>query len=335
MDSIVRADNEWRFDPVDGAFTVVALNRRWLPPPPRQRSADERALGQELPCPFCASADTLSTPDDPFRGRLLDHVERGAVSWVAIPSPTPLAFVEAEVPPATPYTPGPALGAHELLVPLGAPHHAQTLADLSATELSGLITLFARRALDLREDRRLQSVSLALLPASCTRLEHLHAAVLARPFPGYAAREAALCAVCQDIRAADATGRVLHRDADYVAYVPYAPRHTVHIRIAASHHGGASSLGPLEHLESADAADSLGAVVMEITNQVQGFHRGLPLALTLNALPLGREQAGAHLLFELTCPVDADAELAASLRTRIVTFLPEALANLLRTSTAG
>lgn len=328
--SIVRADNEWRFDPVDGAWTVLALNRRTIPPFALSRPPAEAALHEERDCPFCELAQPGPGHHEAFRGRVLDHIERGTWRLVAAPSPTPLCFVENEPPPATPFVPGGALGAHEVLVPLGELGHDATLATLGVDGLSGLFTLLARRALDLREDRRLQSLSLSVLPRPLGRLDHLHATLLATPFPGREAKDASLCPLCEDLKAAHVSGRVLAESEGFTAYVPYAPRGTLHVRIAASSHGGVATFAALERLETAAAANGLARVTERVASALSRVAPGAPLTLSLPALPLGEGHEGAHVLLEITCPVEADAPLAAGLGVRVITLAPEELTGMLR-----
>ena len=329
--SIVRAENEWRFDPVDGAWTVLALNRRTVPPFVVTRESSEASLYEASACPFCtqgAAHDERS--GDAFGARVLDRVERGAQCVVALPSPTPLCFVEHEPPPVAPFVAGGALGAHEVLVPLGELNHGATLATLGEGALSGLFTLLARRSLDLREDRRLQSLSLSLLPRPLGRLDHLHASLLATPFPGREAKDPSLCPLCQDLKAAHAAGRVLIEGDGYTAYIPYAPRRTLHVRIAASAHGGIATFAALERLETAAAANDLARVVDQVANALAELAPSAPLILSLLALPISEDHPGAHVLFELTCPFEVDTPLSLGLGVRVVPFLPEELASILR-----
>lgn len=330
LTSIVRADNEWRFDPVDRAWTVLALNRRTLPPPALVPSATEAALLAASTCPFCHPEPASSRGHGPAFGRSLDRVERGPWTLVALPSPTPLGFVEDGPPPTAPFVAEGALGAHELLVPLGERAHGATLDTLGKEGLSGLFTLFARRALDLREDRRLQSLALVFLPAPMGRLAHPHAALFATPFAGPEAKDAALCPLCEDLKAAHASGRVLLEEDGYTAFVPYAPRRTLHVRVAASRHGGVTTFAALERLETAAAANALATGVERVAKALARLMPKAPLSLSLPALSLARENAGAHALLELTCPLEVDTPLADALGVRVSTFPPEELAAALR-----
>lgn len=322
--SIVRADNAWRFDPVDGAWTLVALNRRTLPPLVVRRPEAEEALLAQLGCAFCGPLET----------RALDRLHRGPFEVVALPSPTPLCFVEHQPPEATPFAMNGALGAHELLVPVGEKAHGASLTGLGESGLSAMLTLLARRASDLRRDVRLLRLSLSFLPAPLARLPHTHAALLAAPFTARHAAERAVCPLCQDLEAARATGRVLVESSGFVAFVPHAPKTTLHVRVAATEHLGVSSFAPLERLETAAAAGALARVVLQVALALEALVPGAGVAFAMPALPLSEEARGAHALFELFVPEGADDALARAHGTRITTLPPEELAGMLRARVA-
>lgn len=341
--SILRADNEWRFDPVDEAWTLLALNRRALPPLAPGRDAAEADLRRASDCPFCgvpgaeAAMPAASSPTDallreaPFGGRALDQLERDGQRWVTIPSPTPLCFVEHEAPPAAPFTATGALGAHELLLPLGSAWHDAHLASLPPAVAGGILTLLSRRAADLREDARLQSIALSWLPSAMGRLPHHHAVLLAKPFPGRQAQSAALCPLCEDLKSAQANGRVLWEHDGFVAYAPFAPRHNLHVRVVAAQHGGVGTFAALERLEDAHAADGLAEGLVQVARGFSRWAHGAGVALSMPALPLSLEAVGAHVYFEVVVPFDADQALGESLDARIVTLPAEAwLADLRR-----
>lgn len=332
--SILRADNEWRFDPVDEAWSLLALNRRALPPFAPTRDAGEESLRGASECAFCGvppAPDAVAPLEDPrdllrqppYGGRALDQLQRDDQRWVTIPSPTPLCFVEHEAPPATPFTSTGALGAHELLVPLGSHCHDAHLGTLSPAIAGGILTLLSRRASDLREDARLQSVSLSWLPSASGRLPHHHAALLAKPFPGKQSRSAALCPLCEDLKSAQANGRVLWEHDGFVAYAPFAPRHNLHVRIAAAQHGGVGTFAALERLEDAHVADGLAEGLVQVARGFSRWAHGGGIALAMPSLPLSREAAGAHVYFEVFAPFDTDQALGESLGARIVTLPPD------------
>lgn len=343
--TIIRADNEWRYDPVDGAWSLVARNRRTLPPLTVRRTSEEEALRHGAPCPFCdlpalpkatpeagsrKQSDTESTDTEevvpaPYVHRALDQLDRGAWQMVAIPSPTPLCFVEHQAPPQSPFVSEGALGAHELLLPLGPKAHHMTLPRWDDDGISGLFTLLSRRCADLREDQRLQSITMSCLPPAWSRLGHFHASILATPFPGRASQNESLCPVCEDVKAAQATGRVLTENEDYIAYIPYAPRHTLHVRIVAAQHGGSETFASMEQLESNAASKSVAELVLKSSRALDALVPGLPLQLNMPAIPLSTESHGAHLLLELTSPIQNDAMLAEGLGTRIISLPPEDL----------
>lgn len=169
---ILRAENSWRHDPVDDAWTIVTRNRRALEPLDVRPPRGELELHEGHECVFCDESV------DPVLAEV-GHEPR----LVAVPSPTSLAFVEHDVPPTAPFMHQGALGAHELIIPLGYMNHEARLAALPEGAFEDLLVLFSRRHADLARDVRLQSVRLCVLPTAANRLKHLHGVLLATPFP--------------------------------------------------------------------------------------------------------------------------------------------------------
>lgn len=320
MTQLIRADNEWRFDLLDEAYTVVARNRRALEPLRVELPAAEARLHERRGCPFCDEAPL------PVLERVTDEAGREVL---ALPSPTPLTFVEDEPPPTGPFASGGALGAHELLVATGTATHRAPLHALEAETLALLLRAFARRRADLAGDKRLASATLALPPPTLSRFDHAHGALLATPFPAPRFSSAELCPACRELTHARAHGRVIVEREGVAAWVPFAPRADVHVRVAALAHGTAS-LG-----EGAVEAHclALGRVIADIVARVIRAAPSAPLLLSARPLPLddddGEGKSG-HLVLELEGLFAVDEPLARGLGARVVSVPPEELAERLR-----
>jgi hypothetical protein len=307
-----RAENEWRYDPVDRAWTVVTRNRRLVSPLDVERAKDERALHQTLECPLCGPMT-----------QVLDR--EGAV--VAIPAPSALTFVEDELPPTTPFQISGALGAHEILCVLGSAVHGRDPSDIDEPTFADLLVLFSRRHADLGRDLRLASVSLAMLPVPYARTDHLVASLLATPFPGDDPRPVSACAPCDDHKTAHAQGRVILDDGGIVAYVPFAPRTSLHIRVVAPHGAVVERVPPPEVVVRRYAR-----VIHRALTALQELQKGARLALYLERFPLRPQADGPpHLLASIECINDVDTALGAKLGARIVSAPPEEVARALRT----
>jgi galactose-1-phosphate uridylyltransferase len=323
-DFVQRAQNEWRFDPFDEAFALIARNRRTTAPLAATLPESESSLWADQRCPFCEQHGPV--PLDRVGG------ESGPAA-LAVPSPTPLCFVEDDAPPRAPFQAQGALGAHELLVVDGPQAHGLGVHDLDAETLGRLLSLFARRRADLAGDLRLESVTLSLAPPRLTRFGHAHATLLAAPYRAPRASSEATCSPCQEV--ADARGRgraVLERDG-FVAWVPFAPRSNVHLRIAPAAHGR-DLLGG-SHFP--DHARELGQLIVELCRRVRSVAPEVPLALRVRPVPLREADDGfrGHLVAELVGVLDVDTLLGDALGVRVVTVPPEDLADRLRAAKAG
>jgi galactose-1-phosphate uridylyltransferase len=313
---ILHADNEWRFDPLDERWTLLAHNRRTLPPIEAHAPASERALREHAPCVFCE--DGVTGPLDRLHG------EDGRTA-LAFPSPTPLTFVEHGAPPTASYSAHGALGAHEIVVAEGASHHALGLAEADPEMLGLMLALAVRRLGDLAGDHRLRSARLALLPPARCRLPHLHLALLATPMP--ARHNAGSCLVCRELEQARAHGRVLLSDDGVTAWVPWAPRGDLHIRIAPEEHGPAW----LRAGERAATA-ALARRVFEAARALDRVAPGVDLVAAAQTLSLS-DPGSQHPVVDVEAAHEADDALARALDVRVATCAPEELAQRLRQAT--
>lgn len=318
MYAVHRAENAWRYDPVDGQWTVVARNRRVTEPMPLGRPPGENRLDDERSCPFCQRGHE----------HVIDEVEAGGGERaVALPSPTPLAFVEHGPPPAAPFLEGGALGAHELFVPLGASYHGAAPSALSDGALEALFVLLHRRHGDLARDLRLGALHFALLPALATRVGHLAGVLLGTPFGARPAAPPETCPVIADVEHARRSGRLLVEEGELTAYVPFAPRGTVHVRVTVGTHP-VSRLPPQEE-ETRAHARVIGRLLRALDEAVPEGRA----QLTLTRIPLRPHEGRVPpLLADLELPLESDHLLGRSLGVRITSMPPEDLADVLRTA---
>jgi hypothetical protein len=313
-----RADNSWRHDPVDDAWTLVANNRRVIAPLFAERAPDEARLFAELACPLCA-------PSHPAIDR------EGAV--IALPSPSALAFVEHDLPPPTPFVAGGALGAHEVLAPLGREHHGKLALD--ERTFIDLLVLFARRRADLARDDRLHAISCAIAPPPYSRTDHLVGQLLATPFTPTLAVDEERCAVCQDARAARAHGRVVVEHDGLLAWVPFAPRSTFHVRLALAHDARATDAHGARTPPDSDAVRALARVFHRVERALASLVPDAPIAIALERVPLRPSPDGiAHFTGSLEVALDVDHVAARALGARVSSLEPSALARALRAALA-
>lgn len=319
MTHLLRAENEWRFDLLDEAFTVVARNRRTLEPLEVKMPASEQQVLASLSCPFCEGSVAHA----------LDRVQGASGREViALPSPTPIGFVEDEPPPTRAFASGGALAAHEILVATGADMHGKALEDVDEDTLALLLWSYCRRRADLAGDKRLGGASLCVAPAVLSRLPHVHAALLAAPFAAPRFSSVETCPGCRELTDARARGRVVVEGEGVVAYVPFAPRVNVHVRVAAQQHG--TTLLSAGHAE--EHSREVASVLRDVIARVARVAPGATLLLRVCPLPLEEKDDGrtGHLLLELETLFDVDTALSLGLGVRVVTVPPEELAERLR-----
>lgn len=319
MTQLLRADNEWRFDLLDEQYTLVARNRRVLEPLRVGLPPAEERLRAERRCPFCEDAPAHVIE------RVADEDGREVL---ALPSPTPLTFVEDSPPPAGPFTSAGALGAHELLVASTASLHGASLPNLDEGWLALLLLAFARRRADLAGDRRLLGISLTLPPPTLSRFDHAHGALLATPFAAPRWASAELCPACRELTHARAHGRVLVEREGVAAWIPFAPRADVHVRIASASHGTAA----LAEDSARTHCQALAKTLVEVVARVTRAAPGAVLLLSSRPLPLadGEGSKSGHLVLDLEMLFGVDAPLAHGLGARVVSLPPEELAERLR-----
>lgn len=339
-----RADNEWRHDPVDDAWTIVARNRRLLRPREVAPDPHEGRVRESRHCPLCerdiqhlgehvidcrhvsVSGHITERGDDRISSSEGEPVEgsgaHGPVPVVALVSPTPLLFIEDASPSDAPFTSSGGLGAHEILAPVGPGFCRLPPSRWGPDVCAALFALFAARHRDLARDLRLQSLSFIALPPGAARLPHAHAALLATPFAPRPALPEERCAVRQDLRQAREAGRVLLEEDGLSVWVPWAPRSSVHLRVAVAH----DRLPP----EQADVLryGRVIARVLAATDRALGAARATFSITRLGLRP--DEGRIAPLVADIEAPYDADAPLAGALGHRVCSLPPEDLVELLK-----
>lgn len=317
-DEFWRAENGFRKDPIDQEWTLIARNRRVVPP-----RSGPRPIEGPAPDPLDARAAAARLPH-------LGERQNGQAHVKAVPSPTPLVFVEQQPPALTPFIESGALGAHELLILAGAPKDMQ-VANIDANAFGALFELWAERAHDLAKDLRLQRVGLSLPPVAGRRSPLCAAHLLALPLaPQHPPQVADACVVCAAIKAAQEGGRLVDQREGALSFVPFAPRGAAHVRVVASDHG-------------ALLADASGRVAAAMGTQVAGAAAALArvfettdLAVEIAPVTLRVSPGQAvHVVIDVVASADVDAVAFAQQGVRVCPIPPEDLAAELRSALAA
>jgi len=171
---------ELRKDPITGRWVIIATERARSP----WDYVVESSPPQGGVCPFCPGNESETPPeieaiaDD--AGREADHP---GWSIRVIPNKFPALRVEGEMKRTGKgiYDLMTGVGAHEVIIE--TPAHDVELADLSDSQVAGVVATYRNRIADLRNDRRLQY---ALVfknhgRAAGASLDHPHSQLIATP----------------------------------------------------------------------------------------------------------------------------------------------------------
>jgi hypothetical protein len=318
---IRRAKNTWRFDPVDQAYTLVTGNRRLdlIRPKIFGSLATPSLAAQEK------AAQSLRALG--MKNEFLDAHGEGENRWVAFPSPTPLVFVEEEKMSPLPLVSSGALGAHEVLCAENRSLDGLALDKVPSAQWSDLLQLFRIRAVDLARDLRLSFASLLVQPPFCNRFPLFHGQLLALPSEPLRQKEKTTCGACEDHRAASAQGSVLSLTKRFIAYAPFAPRSSLHIRIACRAHLSFTS----EDMTKDDVAE-LGVLIHDVLKVLHSFFPQGTFGWSFAPTCLRNEEAdwGTHSVVNIELQEDADGVWQKSFGFRVSNLPPMEMAKRLR-----
>lgn len=227
---------ELRKDPVSGRWVIIATERAQRP-----QIATARRTTKPTICPFCPGHEERTPPEIlAYRPASGPAAQRNAPGWSVrvFPNKHPALMIEGELERAGDgvYDWMQGIGAHEVVVE--TPDHGKLLHQLPASDVERVLAAWRDRMADLRNDRRFRYV-LAFknhgLAAGAT-LDHSHSQLIALPtVPKVVADEIAnareyhalkeRCLFCDIVRQEITQRvRVVHENADFLVFEPYAPR---------------------------------------------------------------------------------------------------------------
>ena len=282
--------SELRKDPITGRWVVVTTERQ-------KRLSDFR-IEPTAPkpvefCPFCGGNED-KTPSE-----VLAYRQNGGAPNTAgwdvrvVPNPVPALQVEGSV---EPHGDGifdrlAGIGAHEVIIE--TPDHMQTLATLPEASVANVLWAFRERVVDLRQDRRLQSILVFKNHGASAgaMLDHSHSQLIALPIVPRHLREELdgarqhhqfkeRCVFCdiidQELRGEQ---RVVIESADFVALAPYAPRFPFETWVLPRQHRASFEDAPRHEIES------LSRILKDVLQRVNHALLSPPYNLVLHSSP--------------------------------------------------
>jgi len=289
---------EWRHDPVQNRWVVVAAGRRKRPQD-FQRAG--RTEGSAESCPFCAGREQETPPQIATYSDV--GRQDGASRWLVrvVANKFPALRIEGDLEPGGGdlFRSMRGVGAHEVIIE--TPEHLQSLSELPPQHFALVLRAYRDRILDLRQDLRLKYI-LALKNRgreSGATLSHSHSQIMATPMiPRTVATELAsaaeyyrtrsCCLFCDLAEAeVEAAARVVLKDERFLTYCPYASRFPCEMR-----------LQPLNHhhdfaLQDDDALLQLAHHLGEVLRRMDKALKEPPYNLVLHNAP-GGESVDSH-----------------------------------------
>ncbi len=256
--------SELRFDPLKTTWSVIAAD-------PSRGPGDyirERTTASPAACPLC-SGNEEKTPPELFALRP-SRSAPDTPGWQVrvIPHRYPALRIEGSVDRRQwgLYESMAGVGAHEVIVE--TPEHGPSLADLSLSELAGVLQAYRARLLDLRRDRRFRTILVFKNhgPEAGATIAHSHSQLIAVPITPPAIltelgacrsyfADRGRCLKCDLLEQERREGgRIIRDDGAFVVYAPYASSFPFEFQIAPVRHGhdfGALSDSDLEGLAAA------------------------------------------------------------------------------------
>jgi UDPglucose--hexose-1-phosphate uridylyltransferase len=258
---------ELRKDPIVGRWVIISTDRARRP----QDLRVERDSPRVGLCPFCPGQED-KTPHEVLAWRPSDGpaARRDAPGWTlrVFPNKFPALMIEGDLDRAGDgvYDRMNGIGAHEVIVE--TPSHAKSFAQLSQSEIEGVLGAYRDRIHDLKRDMRFRYVMIFKNHGSAAgaSLEHSHSQLIALPIvPKTVAEEmkGALeyftykerCVFCDIVRQEIAQRtRLVYQNADFVVLEPYAPKFPFETWVLPKRHRGAfEDSTPAEYAGLADA----------------------------------------------------------------------------------
>jgi len=225
---------EFRRDPIDGKWVIIAPERRKLfssvRPEPQPETPPDR-------CPFCVGNESLTPPElFAFRNPGTKPDQPGWRVRV-IPNRAPILRVEVELEKEGVgyYDKMSGMGANEIIIE--TPDHKQVFSKLPVDHLTEIYLAYRQRILDLKKDRRMKYVLIFKNygKSAGAMMDHPHSQLIALPIlPKQIAEEIRgardyyehkeRCIFCDIVhQEIESRARVVFENKDFLVMAPWAP----------------------------------------------------------------------------------------------------------------
>jgi UDPglucose--hexose-1-phosphate uridylyltransferase len=334
---------ELRLDPITGRRVYVAEDRASRPTDFAEAAAGgpsglAAAHDYEASCPFCAGNEA-ATPHETHALR----DARGQWQVRVVPNKFPAMSLDAAgEAPASPLTPGPALGAHEVIIE--SPRHLVDVVQLSVEELAAVLAVYRDRLRHWAADGRLAHGLVFKNSgwAAGASLLHVHSQLVALPAVSEsvaAELEGAgrffashrRCVFCDLVAREIAAGeRMVLRQQGVVAVAAFAGRQPFETWLLPEDHAS--------RFEGADdaALGALAAALHEVLRRLHAEAPGVAYNLLLHTAPFDDKGAASyHWHWELVPRTSPLAGLELGAGAYINSLSPERVAARLREARGG
>jgi UDPglucose--hexose-1-phosphate uridylyltransferase len=289
---------ELRRDPIRRRWVIMAPERAADAVPRRAPVREEPATA---PCPFCPGHEHLNATE------IAAAYDDGHWAVRVTPDRNPLLHIEGELHRrgAGMFDVMEAIGAHELVS--DTPDHRAEWADFHPAHMARLLAIYRGRSRDLGGDRRFRHVLVLKNHAAVwSRFSHAHSHLVATPFTPRRVEEELdgareyfrmreRCVFCDQIEEELSAGhRLVARNADFVAYAPFAAESAYELWVLPLRHAAEFGATP-------DAALlPLATLLVDVLDRLRAALGDPPYSVVLHAGPLdGRDRTEFHWHWEI------------------------------------
>jgi UDPglucose--hexose-1-phosphate uridylyltransferase len=285
--------SELRRDPVSGRWVIVAVDRGKRPTDFRVESHLVTTVDAEA-CPFCEGHEGL-TPPEVLAYRQGSEPNTPGWGIRIVPNKFPALELGGELHQEAGglFERMDGVGVHEVVI--DTPHHGESFATLSESQIDLMLAACQERVRALKADARIRYVIVFKNhgPQAGATREHSHAQLIALPIvPDFVREEVDgsrayfdsthRCVFCDVLREERADGRrVIAEHGQVVAIVPYAARSPFEMWLLPKHHGAAFEEAP------AAVRESMAGAIKDVLGRMNRALGAPPYNLIVHSAPFG------------------------------------------------